>query len=99
VATLAYLLLPLTGLCAFVLSHRPRVRRHGLQAIVIGTSWAVLLYVASALSSAVTLAVFASGTIVWLGFLVGTALGRDPQLPGVGALIDRAVGDEPANGV
>ncbi|MGH2756961.1 MAG: hypothetical protein ACRDI3_04150 [Actinomycetota bacterium] len=93
-AALAYLLLPFTGLCAFALSHRPRVRFHGLQAIVIGGLWALLLYAASALSEAITLAVFWLGTIVWLGFLVATALGRDPRLPGIGTVMDLEVDDE-----
>lgn len=95
-AALAYLLLPLTGLCAFVLSHRSRVRLHGLQAIVIGTAWVVLLYAAAALSDAATVAVAVLGVLVWLGFLVATALGFDPRLPGSQRLVDALVdGGEP----
>jgi len=95
-AALAYLLLPVTGLLAFALSHRRRVRLHGLQAIIIGTGWAVLLYAASALSAAATVLVGALGTLVWVGFLVATALGQDPRLPGLRGLLDKAL-DESAS--
>jgi hypothetical protein len=70
------------------------VRIHGLQAIVMGGVWSLSLYAASAISGVVTLVVFCGGAIVWLGFLVATALGHDPRLPGLGAVIDRVAGDE-----
>ena len=82
-AALAYLLLPLTGLFAYLKGSSARVRFHGLQAVTIGLVWPVALYAASVLSARVTQAVFLMGAVVWLGFLVGTLVGRDPRLPGV----------------
>lgn len=88
-AGLAYLLLPLTGLAAFLAGGSARLRFHGLQAIVFGTAWAALLYLASALSASATLAVGAAGALLWLVLGVGAALGADPALPGVGRFLWR----------
>jgi len=91
VAALAYLGLPLTGLIAFFFSHRSRVRFHGLQAIVIGLTWGLLLQGAAMISSAITIAVAIAGFLVWAFFLVATAAGRDPRLPLLGDLTERLV--------
>lgn len=93
VAALSYLLLPVTGLLAFALSHRERVRFHGFQAIAIGTLWGLALYGASAIGRAVTVVVFLSGAVVWLVFLVATAAGRDPRLPGLARWYGSWVGE------
>lgn len=84
VAALAYVLLPVTGLIAFLTASDARVRFHGLQAIVVGLVWALLLYAGSAVSEAITRAAFAVGFLVWLGFLAATAAGKDPRLPVIG---------------
>lgn len=83
-AALAYVLLPISGALAFLLTSSARVKGHGLQAIVIGTVWPSLLYGASAIAAALTWAVAVLGAVTWLGFLVLTATGRDPKLPVVG---------------
>jgi uncharacterized membrane protein len=85
-AALAYLLLPVTGLVAYLMGG-DRARAHGLQAIAIGLLWPLSLY-AAALGPAVAVqAVFGLWAVVWLAFLVATALGRDPRLPLVGSLL------------
>ena len=84
-AALAYILLPVTGGLAFLLSASPRTRSHGLQAIVLGTLWPLALYAASAVAAALTWVVAAIGTLAWLGFIAFTAAGRDPKLPFIGA--------------
>jgi uncharacterized membrane protein len=81
VAALSYLLLPLTGVIAFLVGMRPRVRFHGLQAITLGTLWILLLYGAARASPTVTQIAFVIGAAAWIGFLVATAMGRDPELP------------------
>lgn len=90
VAPLAYLVPPVSGAIAFFLGVSPRARFHGLQSVVIGVSWPVLLYVASVLSSAATQLVFVLGVIVWLGLLISTALGRDLRLPLIGVVLARS---------
>lgn len=83
-AALAYLLLPVSGLVAYLTGGDRRTRAHGLQAISIGLLWPVCLYV-SALGPAVAVqVVFVIFTLVWLAFLLLTLFGRDPQLPIVG---------------
>ncbi|MGI8775062.1 MAG: hypothetical protein ACR2KQ_08650 [Actinomycetota bacterium] len=86
-AALAYLLLPVSGLIAFLFSSDPRVSFHGVQAIVFGTLWAVTLYGASVASPVVTQVVAVLGVVVWLILLVGAAAGRDPALPGLRRMI------------
>ena len=96
VAALAYLFLPLSGTVAFVLARSPRIRFHGAQAIVVGVVWPLALLAASALSASATRVVWGVGALVWLALLTGTALGRDPALPGLrGALGGLAARDEP----
>lgn len=102
VAALAYSLLSVTGLLAFLTAADARVRFHGLQAIAIGLGWALLLYAAAVVSERLTQFVFAAGVLVWLAFLLATLLGRDPKLPLLGrALASTAsyeLGD-PGNGL
>ena len=95
-AALAYVLLPLSGLVAFVLARSARIRFHGAQAIVVGLAWGLALYGASALSSSITRVVWGLGALVWFVLLVGTALGRDPAVPGLRGVLETALPtDEP----
>lgn len=89
-AALAYVLLPVTGILTFLLSASPRTRAHGLQAIVLGTLWPLLLYAASALAADLTWVVAVIGAFAWLGFMVLTASGRDPKLPFIGGWLFEA---------
>jgi uncharacterized membrane protein len=82
-AGLAYLLLPVTGLIAYLTGASARVRFHGLQAIAIGLVWPVLLYAASIGTARLTQIVFAIGVVFWLIFLIGALIGRDPKIPGL----------------
>lgn len=96
VAALAYVLLPLTGTCALLLARSARVRLHGAQAIVVGLGWGGALYGASLTSAAVTRVVWGIGALVWVGLLIGTALGKDPVVPGLRGLLEAATAtDEP----
>jgi uncharacterized membrane protein len=81
-AAFAYVLLPLTGVIAFLVGSSERVRFHGLQAIALGLVWGVAAYAASAIAAPLTIGVFAIGAIVWAGLIVTTLLGRDLTLPG-----------------
>ena len=92
-ATLAYLLLPLSGIAAHLGGGTARIRFHGLQAICFGTVWALALYGGSAISTAVTKIVFVAGAVLWVLFLVGTLIGRDPRIPMLGPLLERAAED------
>jgi uncharacterized membrane protein len=82
-AGLAYLLLPLSGVIAYFAGGKARTRFHGLQAVLIGAAWPLLLYGASLVGARITQVFFAVGALVWLGFLIGAAIGRDPKIPGV----------------
>src|SRR5687768_15475939 len=93
-AALAYVLLPFSGMLAYFSWAGSRVRFHGAQAICFGSAWALLLFAASAASAVLTQIVAAVGAGIWLVLIVGTALGRDLRIPGVGALCARAVGLE-----
>ena len=93
-AALAYALLPVSGLIAFLTAADARVRFHGLQAIALGLVWPLLLYAAAATSERITQMVFLIGLVVWLGYLVGTLLGKDPRLPGVSAALARTASYE-----
>ncbi len=93
-AALSYLLLPVSGLVALGLGSNARTRFHGMQAIVFGLVWALALYGGSALSPAATKAVFGVGAISWLLLFVATLAGRDPRLPGVGRVLQRAADDD-----
>lgn len=93
-AALAYLALPVTGLLAYFSGRSPRVRWHGLQAIVLGALWPALLYLASAVDESLVVPVAAGGAAVWLLFLAGAALGRDPSLPWLGPKLKDLATDE-----
>jgi uncharacterized membrane protein len=84
VAALAYVLLPVSGLAAYLKGATPRTRFHGLQAIVFGAMWPVLLYAATWTTALVTQLVGAVGFLGWVTLIVSTAAGRDLQLPFVG---------------
>ena len=92
-ATLAYVLLPLSGIAAFLGGGSVRTRMHGLQAIVFGTVWPLALYGASEISPGATKAVFLVGALIWGVFLIGTLLGRDPMIPGLRGPLMRAAAD------
>ena len=83
-AAFAYLLLPVTGLVAYLTGRDQRTRAHGLQAISIGLLWPVCLYLAALGPAVAVQAVFVIFTLVWLAFLLLTLFGRDPRLPIVG---------------
>jgi hypothetical protein len=83
-AALAYLALPITGMLAYFTGRSPRTRWHGLQAIVIGALWPALLYIAARANDSLVLPVAVAGGAVWLVFLGGAAIGRDPSLPWLG---------------
>ena len=85
-AALAYVLLPLSGVIAFLVGGSARIRFHGLQAIAVGTVWAVAAYAASWIAPLATVAVFGVGAVVWFVLVVSTLLGRDLRLPGAGPL-------------
>jgi uncharacterized membrane protein len=93
-AALAYLALPVTGLIAYFSGRSPRVRWHGLQAIVIGALWPALLYLAAASNESLVLPVAIGGAAVWVLFLAGAALGRDPALPWLGPKLRELATDE-----
>ena len=98
-AAFAYVLLPVSGLIAYLMARDARGRTHGLQAITIGVVWPVLLYAAALGPAFAVQAVFVAGTLVWLAFLLLALIGRDPRLPWVGRRLERAatagVRDEP----
>src|ERR671918_2832739 len=89
-AALAYVLLPLSGLIAYALGTSPRMRLHGLQAIALGAAWPAALFVGSWISEWLTRVVFAVGALTWIALIVLTAAGRDPGLPGLKGLFQRA---------
>jgi uncharacterized membrane protein len=93
-AALAYLLLPLTGMLAYFSGRSPRTRWHGLQAIVIGAVWPAFLYIASASNDSLVLPVAVVGSAIWLLFLAGAAIGRDPSIPWLGRRLRELATDE-----
>jgi uncharacterized membrane protein len=93
-AAFAYVALPLTGMLAYFSGTSPRTRWHGLQAIVIGALWPALLYLAAALVESLVLPVAIAGAVVWLLFLAGAAIGRDPSLPWLGPKLRELATDE-----
>ena len=90
-AAAAYLLLPLTGMTAYFLGRTARVRFQGMQAVLLGLAWSVLLFASSALTPVVTQAAFVLGGLLWIFQIVSAAIGRDVRLPVVGAYCARAV--------
>jgi uncharacterized membrane protein len=95
VAALAYLLLPLSGLLAYLLADDPRLRVHGLQAITVGTLWPAAIYAASTISVIATRVAFAAGALTWIVLIIGTALGKNPRLPLIGRFLERAAAEPP----
>ncbi|MDQ3877051.1 MAG: hypothetical protein M3290_01685 [Actinomycetota bacterium] len=83
-AALAYLLLPVSGAIAYFGGTNARTRFHGLQAIVYGAAWVIVLYVCARLSDKATQAAFAAGAVGWMVLIVVAALGHDLRLPLVG---------------
>jgi hypothetical protein len=83
----AYVLLPVSGLVAYMKGSGTRARLHGLQAIIVGVAWPAALYGASALSPGVTQVTFVVGIVVWVVLAAAAALGRDLVLPGLGGLL------------
>ncbi len=94
-AWMAYLLLPITGLVAYLKGATARVRFHGLQAIVYGFVWPASSILVAYLSGAGARVVFSLGGVVWLGLMVATSIGRDPKLPVVAGFLDRVAQESP----
>ena len=88
-ASFAYLLLPVSGAIAYLMSRNARTRFHGLQAIAYGTLWPLLLYGGSAVSPGATQLVFGLGAVIWLALMVGAALGKNPAFPLLGPVLKR----------
>jgi uncharacterized membrane protein len=101
VAAFAYVLLPISGLIAYLKGVTARTRFHGLQAIVFGAVWPVVLFAATWTTPLVTQVVGAAGALLWIALIVTTAAGRDLQLPLVGrplrAAAQTRVTDEPVS--
>ena len=97
-AALSYLLLPITGLLALAWGSTPRIRFHGLQAILVGLLWALGLYAGAAATPAATKVVFVIGALVWFGLMLATAAGKDPRLPGIGRVLQRAAEEDLRSG-
>ncbi len=93
-AAFAYVLLPITGLVAYFSGKTPRVRWHGLQAIVLGAVWPALLYLGGAVDESLVLPFAIGGAATWLLFLAATAIGRDPSLPWLGPRLRAIATDE-----
>lgn len=94
-AALAYVLLPVSGLVAYLKGGSPRTRFHGLQAVALGLTWPVALYACTYVSPGATQAGWAAGGLVWLGFLVATAFGGNPRIPFLGRMLQRAARADP----
>jgi uncharacterized membrane protein len=95
VAALAYLLLPVSGIAAYLTSRSSRVRFHGLQAVALGLAWPAALYACTYLSPGATQVCALLGGTTWLGFLLTAAFGLDPRLPVVGRYLQRAAAEDP----
>jgi uncharacterized membrane protein len=98
VAALAYLFPPLSGLVAYLGAASGRVRWHGLQAVLLGVVWPAALYGGAALSPRWAQAAGLGGAVLWLVFLVGTAAGRDPRWPVLGAWLRQLAASSPKAG-
>lgn len=94
-AWIAYLLLPVTGLLAYLKGRDARTRFHGLQAVVYGFLWPAVLFGATYISAAVTQILFGLGGLLWLALLVTTMLGRDLKLPFISGFLSRAAAEAP----
>jgi uncharacterized membrane protein len=89
VSGLAYLLLPISGVAAYMTGSSRRLRFHGLQAIALGLLWAGVLYACALVSPGATQVGFAVGAVVWVVVGIGAAAGRDPRLPVIGGWLFR----------
>jgi uncharacterized membrane protein len=89
-AALAYVLLPLSGALAFFTAESRRVRFHGLQAILYGVAWPVVLFAVAALAPSLTVVVAIGGAIGWAVLILLTAIGADPRIPGARKLFEMA---------
>ncbi len=98
-AALSYLALPVTGLIAYLRGRTQRLRFHGLQAIVVGFVWPLVMYLCSLVSPGATQVAFALGAVLWLALLVGAAVGVDMRLPLVGKALYRAAAESPSESV
>lgn len=94
-AALAYLLPPVTGVIAYFRGRDPRVRFHGLQALLFGALWPLALYAGSAVGPGATFGAFVAGLGLWVILLAGTAIGRDPSLPGLRGVLRGAAARPP----
>ena len=94
-AALAYVLLPVSGLIAYLKGSSPRIRFHGLQAILLGLLWPLALYACAYVSPGATQACFAVGAVVWVLFAGAAAFGADPRVPLVGGSLRRAAAADP----
>jgi len=95
VAALAYLLLPVSGLAAYLAGRSARTRFHGLQAVTLGLAWPAALYACTYVTPGATQACALVGAVTWLGFLVATALGLDPRIPFAGRYLEEAAREDP----
>jgi uncharacterized membrane protein len=94
-AGVAYLLLPISGAIAYFTASDARTRFHGLQAILLGLLWPLALIVCSQITPGATQLAAAAGAIVWLTFMVLSALGLDPRIPLAGKLLRRLAEGDP----
>ncbi|CAN5565188.1 hypothetical protein BH24ACT26_BH24ACT26_00770 [soil metagenome] len=97
-AALAYVFPPLSGLVAYLAGATQRTRFHGLQSVLLGVLWPLGLYIGALVSPGVTQAAAAAGALVWLAFLVGAAVGRDPRWPLLGRALKAMAESRPAEG-
>jgi hypothetical protein len=95
VAALAYVLLPLSGLAAYLSGKSARVRFHGLQAVTLGLVWPAALYGCTYLTPGATQVCAVVGAAAWLGLLGTTAFGLDPTIPVAGRYLRRAAQEDP----
>ena len=94
-AALAYVLLPISGLLAYLKGPTQRIRFHGLQAITLGLVWPLALYACTYVGPGATQVAFAVGALVWVGTAVASAFGVNARIPGVGPLLWRAAAGDP----
>lgn len=94
-AALAYLLLPVSGLFAYLKGSTQRMRFHGLQAIALGLLWPVALYACTYAGPGATQVAWAAGALVWIALLVATAAGANPRAPALGPALWRAAAHDP----
>ena len=97
-AALAYVLLPVSGLIAYLKGSSQRVRFHGLQAISLGLVWPLALYACTYAGPGITQVGWAVGALIWVTLFVATALGANPRVPGMGGALWRAAWHDPRSG-